>query len=140
MRHHQFLFIILFLLTMMFSSSVTAQSWEFNKEKDGIKIYTRQETGKSLKSYRGVVDIHAPAETAFALIDDVYHTEWWDKNLPQIKVLRYERCKKARYYVDLRHADGRFPVKINNGVKERLEKNKTTLNKRCEGTIEKRIT
>ena len=69
---------IILLLTMviMIPSSLVAQSWEFKKEKDGIKIYTRKEPGKSLKSYMGVAEIHAPAEKVFALIEDVNHTEW----------------------------------------------------------------
>jgi hypothetical protein len=78
---------------------MAAQSWDFKKEKDGIKIYTRKESGKSLKSYKGVTDIHAPAEKVFALIEDVNHTDWWDKNLNQIKVLLYEKYKRAQYYL-----------------------------------------
>ena len=92
-------FILLFFLILMLSYSLAAQSWNFIKEKDGIKIYTRLEAGKSLKSYKGVTDIHAPAEKVFALIEDVNNTDWWDKNLTQIKVMLYEKCKRAQYYL-----------------------------------------
>ena len=78
---------------------MAAQSWDLVKEKNGIKIYTRKEAGKSLKSYKGVTDINAPAEKVFALIEDVNNTDWWDKNLTQIKVLLYEKYKKAQYYL-----------------------------------------
>jgi hypothetical protein len=86
-------------MVIMIPSSLVAQSWEFKKEKDGIKIYTRKEPGKSLKSYMGVAEIHAPAEKVFALIEDVNHTEWWDKNFNQIKVLKYEKFSRAQYYL-----------------------------------------
>ena len=99
MKHRLFPFIIMFLLTLVFSSTVAAQSWDFIKEKDGIKLYTRQDPGKSLKAYKGVADIHAPAETVFTLIENVNNTDWWDKHLTQIKVLRYEKYKSARYYL-----------------------------------------
>jgi hypothetical protein len=33
------------------------------------------------------------------MIEDVNHTEWWDKNLNQIKVLVYEKDKRAQYYL-----------------------------------------
>ena len=99
MRHYQFPFILICFFNLVFSRSMVAQSWDFIKEKDGIKIYTRTEVGKSLKSYKGVTDIHAPAEKVFALIEDVYHTDWWDKNLTQIKVLLYEKYKRAQYYL-----------------------------------------
>jgi hypothetical protein len=83
----------------LFSGSVAAQSWDFVKEEDGIKIYTRNEAEKSLKSFRGVADIKAPAEKVFALMEDINNTDWWDKNLTRIEVLQYEKNKRARYYL-----------------------------------------
>ena len=88
-----------FTLMTVFSSALMAQSWKFVKDKDGVKIYTQTEPGKSLKSYKGITDIKAPAAKVFALIEDVNHTEWWDKNLSQIKVMQYEKNKRARYYL-----------------------------------------
>jgi hypothetical protein len=99
MKRYQFHFILMSFFTLMLSCSMAAQSWDFIKEKDGIKIYTRKEAGKSLKSYKGVTDINAPAEKVFALLEDVNNTDWWDKNLTQIKVLFYEKGKKAQYYL-----------------------------------------
>ena len=49
----------------MLSCSMAAQSWDFIKEKDGIKIYTRVEAGKSLKSYRGITDINVTGRKDF---------------------------------------------------------------------------
>ena len=84
---------------MMLPCPMAAQSWNFIKENDGIKIYTTKEAGESLKSFRGVTDINAPAKKIFALLEDVNNTDWWDKNLTQIKVLFYEKHKRARYYL-----------------------------------------
>ncbi|MEI6885903.1 MAG: START domain-containing protein [Bacteroidota bacterium] len=84
---------------MLFPLVLPAQAWDFVKEKEGIKIYTRTEDGKSLKSYKGVTDIKAPAEKVFDLIEDVNNTDWWDKNFKEIKVLLYEKYKRAEYYL-----------------------------------------
>jgi hypothetical protein len=92
-------FILLILFSLMLSYTMTAQPWNFIKEKDGIKIYTRKEPGKPVKSYRGVTDINSPAENIFALIEDINNTDWWDKNLTQIEVLLYEKYKRAQYYM-----------------------------------------
>jgi hypothetical protein len=89
----------MFLFTLILSSPMTAQSWNLIKEKNGIEIYTGEEAGKTLKSYRGITDINAPAVSIFALIEDVNNTDWWDKNLAQIKVLLYEKYKRAQYYL-----------------------------------------
>jgi hypothetical protein len=92
-------FILMFFFSLILSCSMTAQSWNFVKEKDGIKIYTRIEAGKSLKSYKGVTDINAPAEKIFSLMEDINHTDWWDKKVTQIKVLVYEKDKRVQYYM-----------------------------------------
>jgi hypothetical protein len=89
----------MFFFALVLSCSMAAQSWDFIKERNAIKIYTRKEAGKSLKFYRGVTDINAPAENIFALMEDINNTDWWDKNLTRIKVLLYEKDKRARYYL-----------------------------------------
>jgi hypothetical protein len=99
MLHCRFRFLFLSFLSMVLSCSTVAQSWVFNKEKDGIKMYTCMEAGKLLKSYKGVTDIHAPAEKVFAFIEDVNNTLWWDKNLSEIRVLLYEKNKRAQFYL-----------------------------------------
>lgn len=99
LQQFRFPFIGLFFLTQALAGSLSAQSWDFVKEQDGIKIYTRHEAGKSLKAFKGTADIQAPAEKVFSLIEDVNHTEWWDPNLIQIKVLAYEKYKSAKYYL-----------------------------------------
>ncbi len=99
MRNNRFHFILMFFITIMLSSMVKSQSWNFAKEKEDIKLFTRIEAGKSLKSYRGVTSINAPVEKIFAVMEDVNNTDWWDKNLTQIKVLIYEKDKRAQYYL-----------------------------------------
>ena len=92
-------YILMSFFTLILSYSVKAQSWDFIKEKDGIKIYTRIESGKTLKSYRAVTDLNASAEKIFTLMEDINNTDWWDKKLTQIKVLDHEKGKRVRYYM-----------------------------------------
>lgn len=99
MRHKQFYFRLVFFFFLIVSCPLAAQTWDFVKEKNGIKIYTRKEAGKSLKSYRGVTDINSPADKIFAQMEDINDTDWWDKNLTQIKVLNYEKNRNAQYYL-----------------------------------------
>jgi hypothetical protein len=99
MRYYQVLNILWFFFTLNLSGSMEAQSWNFIKDKDGIKIYARQEAGKVLKSFKGVADINAPAEKIFTMMEDINDTKWWDKSLTQIKVLLYEKNKRAKYYM-----------------------------------------
>lgn len=84
---------------MIQNGFILSQNWEFVKEKDNVKLYSRQESGKNLKIVKGVTEINVPAEKVFALLENVNNTEWWDDNLSQIKVLHYEKNKNAQYYL-----------------------------------------
>lgn len=99
MKPNQISFSLLILFLLLFSCSIVAQSWDFIKEKEGIKIYTRKDSGSSLKSFKGVTDINASADKVFNLIGNVKNLDWWDKNLREIKVLYYEKEKRSQYYL-----------------------------------------
>ncbi len=99
MKYFWFGFLMILFLILGLSCPMAAQSWNFIKEKDGIKLYTRKDVGNTLKSYKGITEIKAPAEKIFAMIEDVNNTDWWDKNLNQIRVVRYEKYIKAQYYL-----------------------------------------
>ncbi|MDP4203653.1 MAG: START domain-containing protein [Bacteroidota bacterium] len=89
----------LIIIVSFIASTVNAQQWQFVNKKDSIYIYTRKDVGKKLKSFKAVTRIKAPAEKIFALLEDVNKTDWWDKSLSQIKVLRYVKNKLAQYYL-----------------------------------------
>lgn len=78
---------------------VDGQSWDFVKEKDGIKIYTRNELNSSLKSYKGEVTFKASLDKVNLLVGDVKNLDWWDKNISNIKVIDFEKNKFIRYYL-----------------------------------------
>ena len=95
----RFQLILSFFLTLIFTCPLAGQSWDFIKEKDSIKIYTRVESGRTLKSYKAITDINAPVEKIFTLMEDINNTDWWDKKLTHIKVLLYEKNKRVQYYM-----------------------------------------
>jgi hypothetical protein len=85
----------LFLLT----GNLIAQEWEFIKERDGIKIYTRSEENNPVKSYRGEADVRTNMAIISEVIGSIKSFEWWEENLSEIKVLAYEKEKYIRYYL-----------------------------------------
>ncbi len=92
------LFLVLVVTVVSFAEAL-GQSWEFAREKNGVKVYTRKEKDKSVKSFRGTADVHAPIEKAYDLIGNVKNVEWWDKNVREIRVLTYEKDKRSQYYL-----------------------------------------
>ena len=80
-------------------SDLSSQTWTFVKERDHIKLYSRIEEKGSLKSFKGVVDIHTDMEKVSAMIGNVTNFEWWGENIREIKVLFYEKDKHIQYYL-----------------------------------------
>jgi hypothetical protein len=89
-----FLFLVLLIPCKIFS-----QKWDFIKEKDGIKIYTRKEPSSALKSFKGVADLHIEMSKVTSLLGNAKNFDWWDKNISQIKVLSFEPGKYIQYYL-----------------------------------------
>jgi hypothetical protein len=99
MKHKLIYIAPLMLATLLFSGSLFAQNWKFVKEKDGVQLYTRQSAGKGLKYFKGIAEINTPAERIYSKLEDVYQTDWWTKDVTQIKVLSYAKDRLAQYYL-----------------------------------------
>ena len=95
-----FLYFLTFMISLLvFSPVLFSQSWEFIKEKDGIKVYTRPGKNSSLKSFKGVMDITSSMERICSMIGNPNNRGWWDKNLSQVKVLSIEKNRYSFYMV-----------------------------------------
>jgi hypothetical protein len=95
------IYIIFFCISLLnlFHVQVTfAQSWNFVKAQDGIKIYTRNESHSSLKSYKGEAVFRASMDKVCMLLGTAKNLDWWDKGFTTIKVLHYEDQKFIQYY------------------------------------------
>lgn len=91
-------FLCLFLI-LNFMTDVSAQTWTFVKEQEGIKLYTRKEAGNTLKSFRGVTEVNCTMDKVATLLGNVKNHDWWDENLKEIKILKYEKDKYFQYYL-----------------------------------------
>lgn len=99
MKKIESVIILVSMIVAALSMELSAQNWEFIKEKDGIKIYTRKDGSNTLKSFRGIMDVHADWGKVTNLIGNVKNVDWWDKNLREIKVMTYEKDKFMQYYL-----------------------------------------
>ena len=87
------------LLNLSLTITSYSQPWNFVKEKDGIKIYTRLEANNSLKSFKGETIFKASIEKVCAMLGNARNKDWWDKNMSDIKVLGFEENKFIQYYL-----------------------------------------
>lgn len=99
MKYYYFLTVILIVLLFTKATDVYGQSWDFVKEKNGIKVFTRNELNSSLKSFRGEVTFKANLEKVNLLVGDANNLDWWDKDITYIKILDFKKNKYIQYYI-----------------------------------------
>lgn len=98
MKYYYWL-ILLLLVFFFHAKDLCAQSWDFVKEVDGIKIFTRKELNSSLKSFKGEVTFKAKIDKVNLLVGNADNLDWWDKDISSIKVLAFEKDKFIQYYI-----------------------------------------
>jgi hypothetical protein len=87
------------LITLSVNSGLYSQPWKFIKEKDGIRVYTRQQENSPVKSFMGVADIKSGYAKIYAIVGDVRGSDRWDENIIELKVLSSEKDKSFCYYL-----------------------------------------
>jgi hypothetical protein len=87
------------LFDLVFIQNISGQEWKFAKERDGIKIYTRNEENTPLKSFRGETDLKTDMKAMSRVIGRIESFEWWDDDVSEITVLSYEEEEHISYYL-----------------------------------------
>jgi len=93
--HIAAVFILIFVC-----SSLSAQTWTFVKEKNGISLYTSQCGNSSFKSFHGEVEFSGEFEKVSSLIGDPMNLDWWADAVKNIQVLYFEKNEQIRYYFE----------------------------------------
>ena len=91
--------IITIFFNLIFTSGLSGQEWKFIKERDGIRIYTRNEENNPVKSYRGEMDLKTDMTKVSKIIGSIESFDWWEEDISEIKVLDYAREKYIKYYL-----------------------------------------
>jgi hypothetical protein len=97
MKYYWAMFI--FLILLLSAKELHSQSWNLVKEKDGIKIYTRNELNSSLKSFRGEITFKADVKKVNLLIGNANNIEWWVKDIGYVKVIDFRKDEFSKYYL-----------------------------------------
>lgn len=89
----------LIVTCFLFLTYGQAQGWEFAKERDGIRVYTKKEAGSELKSFKGETILHTRISKVTHLVGNGDNFDWWADGIRELRVLAYEKNKFIRYYL-----------------------------------------
>ncbi|MEI6889909.1 MAG: hypothetical protein ACOYM0_08205 [Bacteroidales bacterium] len=88
----------LILLFKLLGLNLPAQTWNYIKEKNGIKIYTRIPENSAFKCFKGETVFHASMQELGLYIGNVKNFNWWDKNIRELRVLDPGSASYIQYY------------------------------------------
>jgi hypothetical protein len=91
-------FLLPVTLCLLMATSLSAQPWKLVKEKDGIKVYTRNEPSSDLKSFKGEADFNTDMKKLCSRIGNLDNLDWWDDDVKELNILHHERDKLIQYY------------------------------------------
>jgi hypothetical protein len=94
-----YLVILILSIFLFIAVDLCGQQWEFIKEKDGIKIYTRKEQNSSIKSFKGEALLHRKYENIINLVGNPKNQDWWADDIKGLRILLYEKDKHVQYYL-----------------------------------------
>jgi hypothetical protein len=86
------------IIGIFMAEGQTDRPWNFIKEKDGIKIYTRNEPNSDLKSFKGETDFTTNMNKLCSRIGNLDNLDWWDDDVKELTILHHERDELIRYY------------------------------------------
>lgn len=92
MKKHLCVLLIL-LLSISVNISWGQSSWELAKNKNGIKVYTRNISGSNFKEFKGEMTVNTTMSALIALIDDIDNYTNWVHNC--IKAERLETVSRT---------------------------------------------
>ncbi len=97
----------------LFALSLPAQNWELKKDKNGIKVYTKDVPGSNFKAFKGTTVLKAELSQVLAVIKDVEGYVDWMPNSKQAEELHHPADHHQIYYMATKAP---WPVSDRDGV------------------------
>lgn len=79
-----------------------AQSWDYIKEKNGIRMYTRDQDSSNFKCFRGETVFYASMEEISRYIGVANNFDQWDENIQDLSLLESHQSNHIKCYFSYR--------------------------------------
>lgn len=80
-------------------SNLPQDEWKLAKNKDGILVYTRQQTGKKIKEFKAIVKIKTSMSKLITLIEDIEkYPEWQSDISKSYTIKKLSSTERYIYY------------------------------------------
>jgi len=93
-------FIQIVLILCIKMSLFSQGEWELRKEKDGIKVYTREIEGSKIQEYKAIAIVDAKLSSAIAVIKDVENYPEFLENIIEAKLIESSDTTQTHYLIN----------------------------------------
>jgi hypothetical protein len=90
--------IVFFITFFSITTAFTQNNWELEKEKDGIKIWTRKRDNSKLKEYKGVMVIQTSVDKLLAVFKNIKNHEKFFYKCKQGSVSLVKKSSDNEFY------------------------------------------
>ncbi len=94
--------IIAFLILILGSLSLVAQKWDFELEKNGVKVWTRKLDWSKIKEFKGEVTINSNLGSIISVLDDTENFPKWVYNCYKAKRLKKDSDFRGVIYTAIK--------------------------------------
>ena len=95
------IFPFLFFFLACYSISLANNDWELSKDKDGIKIYTRQTETSKIKEFKALTTIKAGVDELVGVLRDIEHYPGWISDIKKAEVLKRVGENELYYHLEI---------------------------------------
>lgn len=106
---------------VLFGFTLFTSNWEFKKEKNGIKVYTKKVEGSKYEKCKAVTTVKADLNAVYAFIKNPLNYKKFSERIESIEVIK-ETKDKILYYMKV---DMPWPIYNRDGIYEITIKHKT---------------
>jgi len=92
-------FVLYFLI--FFLNSPQNDDWKLEKDKDGVKVYTRFPPGEKYKEFRAITTLEGTISNAVALLGDIQVASDWYAHVKQASVLEKYNSRQSIVHIEL---------------------------------------
>jgi hypothetical protein len=130
-----------FYLLLFLSSTGYASDWELEKDKNGIKVYTRKTEGNDIKEFKAFATINAPRLKIAHVLTRASDYMNWMPDVSESRVLKeVSKSKRVVYYIiDLPWPTDDRDVVLDLWVESNKEEKSTTIHMRQNLTTKKEV-
>ncbi len=94
-----FWYALLLSIAVSNSHADAEEAWNFEKEEDGIAVFTRAVTGSGIKEFKGIAEVDAPVDRIVRFLQDADGYKDWFPNCVDSKALPEVEDASFRYSV-----------------------------------------